>query len=224
MCKRNCPEKKMKMLHVWFVPVLLISLLVLAAVSFGTNSKINPGESEESSSPADYQIETNADVDVETAQSDATDGTVIDTQPPIETQDVSEERTQPTVEIIQRTEAEYEKWLSATVLMCVSIEYPDFEIEGVYSDSATALDDKFSSDGVYIIFSSGGERLAIHSKALEDERTEPGTVDISSEIIDFATFDCIDPALVDTSSMEQINLEDLNEMIAQSLLVSIYTH
>ena len=103
------------------------------------------------------------------------------------------------------------------------MEYPDFQLEGVYAASATALEDKFASDGAYILFSSGGTRMAIHSSALEGERTAPGTMDISTEIIGYATFDQTDPASLNLSSMEQLALEDLSELISQSLLISIYT-
>lgn len=132
--------------------------------------------------------------------------------------------TQPSVVIIQRADAEYEKWLAATLIVCVSMEYPDFELEGVYAASATGLEDKLNSDGSYIVFRSGGERLAIHAKALAGERTKSGTKDISTEVIGFASFDRVDAASIDFSSMEQLVLDDLSELISQSLLVSIYTH
>ena len=86
------------------------------------------------------------------------------------------------------------------------------------------MEDKFSSDGAYIIFTSGGNRIAIHSVALEGERTDAGTVDISTEAIGYATFDKVDSDSVDVSAMEELALEDLTELISQSLLVSIYTH
>lgn len=131
--------------------------------------------------------------------------------------------TQPSVEIIQQAEAEYEKWLGASLLICVSMEYPDFELEGIYAASATDMEDKLSSDGAYIVFTSGGTRMAIHSVALEAERTEPGTCDISTEAIGYATFDRVDPASIDVEAMEPLALEELSELISQSLLVSIYS-
>ena len=129
---------------------------------------------------------------------------------------------QPTVVIVQQADAEYEKWLAATMVMCVSMEYPDFELEAIYAASATALENKFDSQGAYIVFTAGGSRICIHSKALEAERTAPGTKDISSETIGYATFDQLDPNSVDFSSFEKIDLEDLTELFVQSLLVSIY--
>lgn len=132
--------------------------------------------------------------------------------------------TQPTVVTIQRAEAEYEKWLAAAQIVCVSMEYPDFQLEGIYAASSTSMEGKFSSDGAYIIFTSGGSRIAIHSMALEGERADAGTVDISTEAIGYATFDKVDLDSVDVSAMEELALEDLSELISQSLLVSIYTH
>lgn len=132
------------------------------------------------------------------------------------------EEPQPTVVIVQQADAEYEKWLAATMVMCVSMEYPDFELEAIYAASATALENKLDSQGAYIVFTTGGNRICIHSRALEGERTAPGTKDISSETIGYATFDRLDPNSVDFSSFEKINLEDLSELFAQSLLVSIY--
>lgn len=132
------------------------------------------------------------------------------------------EEPQPTVVIVQQADAEYEKWLAAAMVMCVSMEYPDFELEAVYAASATALEDKFDSQGAYIVFTTGGSRICIHSKALEAERTAPGTKDISTEAIGYATYDQLDPDSIDFASFEKINLEDLSELFAQSLLVSIY--
>lgn len=145
-------------------------------------------------------------------------------QSPMETQEPMVIVTQPPVVIEQRVDAEYEKWLAAAMVVCISMEYPDFELEGIYTASATALADKFDSDGTYIIFSSGGTRMALHSVPLEAERSTAGTKDISTEAMGYATFDPVDPASVDTSALIAIELEELGELIAQSLLVSIYAH
>jgi hypothetical protein len=42
--------------------------------------------------------------------------------------------------------------------------------------------------------------------------------------VGFATFDPVEPESVDISAMKQISLEEIGELIAQSMLVSIYTH
>lgn len=156
------------------------------------------------------------------AQSDGSDAPTEQLQQP-SAGETEPQATQPSVEIIQQAEAEYEKWLGASLLICVSMEYPDFELEGIYAASATDMEDKLSSDGAYIVFTSGGTRMAIHSVALEAERTEPGTCDISTEAIGYATFDRVDPASIDVEAMESLALEELSELISQSLLVSIYS-
>ena len=202
--------------------VLAIAMLVCFAVSkFTTPNEEKPettGATDTQDQNQDPQNETTGQTAPSTApeQTQATQQTTA----PTETEPV----TEPTVIIIQRAEAEYEKWLAAAQIVCVSMSYPDFQLEGVYAASATSMEDKFSSDGAYIIFTSGGSRIAIHSKAREGERAEAGTVDISTEAIGYATFDLVDPNSVNVSAMEELELEDLSELISQSLLISIYTH
>lgn len=147
-----------------------------------------------------------------------------ETQNPTQTQPTELIESLPPVEIVERADAEYEKWLSAAQVVCVSMEYPDFQLDGVYTTSATALENKYDSEGAYIIFTSGGNKMAFHSKALEKERSATGTIDISTEAIGYATFDKIDPASINVSSLDQIELEELSDLISQSLLISIYTH
>lgn len=124
----------------------------------------------------------------------------------------------------QQAKADYEKWLSAAMVVGLSMEYPDFELTGIYTASETALENKKSSEGVYIFFTSGGKTQGLYGVALEQERTESGTRDISTNTVGFATFDPVEPESVDISAMKQISLEEIGELIAQSMLVSIYTH
>lgn len=132
--------------------------------------------------------------------------------------------TLPPQTMPQQTQADYENWLAAAMVVCVSMEYPDFQLEGIYATSVTSLEDKFSSDGVYIVFTSGGNRIAIHSAALDQERSTPGTKDISTETIGFASFDFVSPADLDLDILNNIPLDELSELISQSLLIRIYTH
>lgn len=143
---------------------------------------------------------------------------------PAQTQpQASEGQADPTrATVMQQADADYEQWLAAAMVVCVSMEYPDFELEGIYATSVTDLNSKYDSDGVYIIFVSGGERMAIFSKALDAERKEAGTMDISTEVIGYASFDLVDPSTVNTAAMTAIQLDDLTTLIEQSLLVSIY--
>lgn len=236
------------------IAVVLIIVLVLVVVSQGKNDPSNveggqtvpeqtqnitgntntasdpSGETEPSqpaqTEPAVTQPSVQDSTEPEQTEPEQTEPAV--TQPsvqdPTEPEQTEPAATQPSIPVVERPDAEYEKWLSAAMIVCVSMEHPDFALEGVYAASATTLKDKYDSAGVYIVFSSGGTRMALHSKAISEERTASGTKDISTEIIGFATFDRVDPAALNLASMEQLELEELSELISQSLLVSVYTH
>ena len=240
MSKGRYVKKKKTYMPFWLI--LVIAAILIGAVLLllpGSRRDQIPSETEGQSA---IQTEAAGENDVENNVESGTDviGSTEDTSSetapagsaatdPEETQNPGETKVpqenvvpQPTVVIVQQADAAYEKWLAAAMVMCVSMEYPDFELEAIYAASATALDNKFDSQGAYIVFTAGGNRICIHSKALEAERTAPGTKDISSETIGYATFDRLDPNSVDFSSFEKIDLEDLTELFAQSLLVSIY--
>ena len=212
---RYLKETIKKKVPIWPFLSIIVILAVAAAMYFMRGGDLPASENSISTSAA---TESQEDAVPETTE--AVEETA-ETTEPLPTQILE---TQEPIVIVERADAEYEKWLSAALVVCVSMEYPDFQIDGIYAASATSLDDKFTSDGAYIIFTSDGSQMAYHAKALEAERTEAGTVDISTEAIGFATFDSIDAASIDTSKTEPIALEDLDELISQSLLVSIYTH
>lgn len=232
MNKGRYVNKKKFYMPIWLILIIVVILAAAVIFFFGRNTEGNPSETEgEIISQTDSVIETDAQSETaeqtDAAPSDENTETSASTEPevtqqPTETQPPQVIVPQPTVVIVQQADAEYEKWLAAAMVVCVSMEYPDFEIEAIYAASATKLEDKFTSEGAYIVFTSGGSRFAIHAKALEAERTTPGTRDISTEVIGFATYDQVDPDSVDFSSMEKIAVEDLSELIAQSLLISIY--
>ena len=192
---------------------------------------VNPGNSGHDSTGAE-QTGTGApdtnQTGEDTKDTDPTDAPASDpsgatdkaTQP---TQTGNEDDPQPPVDIVQQADADYEEWLSAAMIMCVSMEYPDFELDGIYAASSTSLEEKYSSDGAYIVFTAGGTKIAIHSIPIDNERSASGTVDISSEMVGYATFDKVDPASLDVSALEELTLDDLSELISQSLLVSIYS-
>lgn len=217
-------KKKKKKLPVWLILVLIVIMAAVAVMFFGKSPDMSPTEPDGEVNIQGDKGETNEQgTDIQTEQSHEDDETATEMQQPTESQDEQEEETQPTAVIVQRADAEYEKWLSAAMVVCVSMEYPDFQLEGLYTTSSTALEEKYDSDGVYIVFTSADTRIAIHAEALEAERTEAGTVDISTEVIGYATYDKVNPESIDFASMETINVEDLNELIAQSMLVSIYS-
>ena len=140
------------------------------------------------------------------------------------TQKPTEPVTQPPVTIPQMKEASYEQWLSASMVVGLSMSYPDFQLQGIYVAGETALEDKMSSGGAVIRFTSGGKELALRSTPLEAERDTAGTIDLSTQTLGFATFDVVDASAVNTAAMTEVALEDLGELIEQSLLVSLYWH
>ncbi len=207
---------------IWIILAVAVVLAIAILVYFSVSKFNMPNEEKPEALGATDSQEQNREPQNEAATHDteATEQTSLST----ELEQNQDPVTQPTVVTIQRAEAEYEKWLAAAQIVCVSMEYPDFQLEGIYAASSTSMEDKFSSDGAYIIFTSGGSRIAIHSKALEGERADAGTVDVSTEAIGYATFDKVDPSSINVSTMEKLAVEDLSELISQSLLISIYTH
>ena len=127
------------------------------------------------------------------------------------------------LELIEQVDAEYEKWLAATMVVAVSIEYPGFEDIQIYTESSTSLENKAESKGVYALVQENGKVIAVHSKPIPNERSEEGTKDISSQTLGFATFDPIEASKMNPDAMTKIELTELEELIKQSLLVSIYS-
>lgn len=227
--KKN--RRSQPILLILAVAAILVVLIAAFAPGEGNNSETaHTGPAPVATSPTSLGNETQQTELTEPTQEplpDETETAPRETAPEETTEpddDAPDYEDQPSVEIQQQKDAEYERWLAAAMVVCVSIEHPDFEFEAVYAASATELEDKLSSDGAYIVFRSGGKRYAIHSVALEQERSEAGTTDISTEVIGFATFDKVDPDRVDFESLDLIQIEELNELIAQSLLISVYNH
>lgn len=70
----------------------------------------------------------------------------------------------------------------------------------------------------------GGEKIAIHSKPLDEERTEAGTKDLYTENLGFASFDEVDVDSIDKDECVTVEMDELSELISQSVLVSVYEH
>lgn len=132
--------------------------------------------------------------------------------------------TQPVATVPQQKGDSYEHWLSAGMLIGVSMQYPDFALQGIYLTGETAMADKMASGGAYILFTSGGQSMAIHSAPLAAERKTPGTTDLSTQAIGYATFDVVKPSAVNTGTLIPVEIGDLEALIAQSLLVTLYTN
>lgn len=125
---------------------------------------------------------------------------------------------------ISSEEAVYEEWLAASVVTAISMSYPDFELQEILAASKTGMDAMEQSEGVYVKFNSGGETIVIYSKPLNEERTEKGTVDLHEEKLGFATFDTVAADTLNGKELTVIDMNALNELIAESLLVSLYEH
>lgn len=117
----------------------------------------------------------------------------------------------------------YEQWLGAAMVTAVSMEYPDFEIYGIYAASETALENAEKSRGTYILFESEAQQILIQSRPLTGERSEPGTTDLYTPQLGFATYDKVDIHSVDLTGMEQLTLEELGELMDYSVLISLYS-
>lgn len=130
---------------------------------------------------------------------------------------------EPHLEEYERLDAFYEEWLAAAVITGISMNEPDFVLEEVYTASETAPDHPLESQGVYVMYQAGEEERCVYAVPLETGRTDqPGTRDIYSEVIGFAGFEEIDPAVVDTTALGTLELEELNTLIQQSERVTIY--
>lgn len=136
----------------------------------------------------------------------------------------SNKEMQKQVQIQQQVEAEYEKWLASAVVMGVSIEYPDFELIGIYTKTCTKLEDSQSSKGVYVLFKSDGKNLAVYSMPLNQERTDAETIDISTKNMGMATFDLVDSKKISTEGLKTYSMDQLEKTISQTMQFSMYYH
>lgn len=126
--------------------------------------------------------------------------------------------------IVEKAEANYERWLAAGMIVGISLHYPEYEFTGIYLASDSEMGNSVDSNGVYIVFECEGEEIAIHSKPLKEERTESGTRDLYTKDLGFATFNEIDAGNIKVEDCEPVSMEELTELIGQSMLVSIYEH
>ena len=127
-------------------------------------------------------------------------------------------------EVVQQVTVEYEKWLAAAMVVGVSIEYPDFELVDICTETCKELTDSQSSKGVYILFKSSGTEMAVYGVPLEQERTTPGTIDISTMNMGFATFDMVDVNQIPKVGFISYTMEDLEDTISQTMQFSLYYH
>ncbi len=127
------------------------------------------------------------------------------------------------LELETQEDAPYEHWLAAAVVSGISMYYPDFESVIYYTDGTTELPESNESRGIYVTFTSGGEQICVYASPLQEERTETGTVDIYSEVIGYATFDFVDETDIPAEYTE-MTVENMNDLIAQSVRIMLYEH
>lgn len=149
---------------------------------------------------------------------------VTTTQPPETPAHGQEETVPPSVwNTVPDLGASYEQWLSAAMFLLLPREYPDFQLQGIYTASNTEISQSSQSLGAYIVFTSGGREIWIHSLPLTQPRTEAGVTDLYTAQLGHATFDRVEPGSVDLSALEQQNLEDLALLVDFSMLVTLHS-
>lgn len=132
---------------------------------------------------------------------------------------------EPYVEEYERVDADYEQWLAASVITCISMNTPDFELGEIYAYTQTTVENKMESQGIYVTYQSEGKTLCIQAKPLEQERIgEAGTKDLYSEITGYASFDEVSVDTIDTSMWNIVEMGNLNTLIEQSERVTLYEH
>ncbi len=130
---------------------------------------------------------------------------------------------EPHVEDNERADADYEQWLAAAVITCVSMNTPDFELGEVYASTQTTIEDRMDSQGIYVTYQSGGETVCIQSKPLEQGRSgQEGTKDVYSELTGYASYDEAVVETIDMSQWQTVDLQELNTLIEQSERVVLY--
>ena len=139
-----------------------------------------------------------------------------------------EKESVPTVpyenEVVQQVTVEYEKWLASALVLGVSVEYPDFELVDICTETCKELTDSHSSKGVYILFKSDGTDMAVYGVPLEQERTASGTIDIGTMNMGLATFDVVDINQISKAECISYTMEDLEDTISQTMQLSLYYH
>lgn len=135
---------------------------------------------------------------------------------------VVEEEPNAKAEIIEKKDASYEEWLAAAMMVAVSLKGEEFEVEHIYYKTETDLADKQDSEGVYLIYKTGGKSVCVKSTPLKKERNKKGKTDLSTQDLGFATFDTVDKDSKDFDGWKEIKEDSLSDLVSQSMLVSLY--
>ncbi len=164
------------------------------------------GQSE--TSPVSEEMPTESTVEpLSSEPNDPTQAQPSETQEPAQTQPPTELPEPVTVEVdpVQ---------LAALSLYALSMEFPDFELQGFYSNGSR-------TDGIYAMFVSNGENLTAHIYPIGNERNTPGTMDIYATEVGYAAFDFVNG--VDDNYTE-IPQEDYVEQLSALSGVSVFSH
>ena len=118
----------------------------------------------------------------------------------------------------------YEEYLSALTLFALSMDYPDFQLQGIYAASSVSLAQKTSSKGIYVFFDSMGESLCAHVNHIEAERTaESATTDLFANELGFASFELMSE-LPDTNSLTLLDSKVYSALLSELTGISIFSH
>lgn len=117
--------------------------------------------------------------------------------------------------------APYEDRLAAAMVIGISMQYAEFEFEGIYAASETSMGNYMNSAGAYVVFRGDGQWLALRSQPIAAERSDKGTADLYLPALGYATYELVDPQTVPGTGLREMQLEDLEELILQSAQVTI---
>ena len=203
---------------------IIVAAVIVASVLWVIGRKNSLANSSENGEMISAEQEEAANDDGETEPSEA-DSNSNETTENVSggTSAVTEDTGTADQELEDRVAAPYEYWLSAAVLTGISVEYPAFEPEEFYISSKTELGDRGSSSGVYVTFYIDGQEKCIYGAPLETERSDAGTKDIYSDVIGFARFDEVNVSEI-PEDFSPVNIENMNELIEQSISVALYEH
>ena len=124
--------------------------------------------------------------------------------------------------IPEREEASYEEWLASSMIMSLTLQEDQFNIQGIYYKNKTELENKMDSQGVYVVYKAEGKQKVIYSKPLEKARNQKGTIDLYSQLLEYSTYEYKDINSININEYKTLEEEALNPLINQLLLVSLY--
>lgn len=123
---------------------------------------------------------------------------------------------------IEKTEVSYEKWLAASVIISIAMDYPDFELNEIYIVSENKVNERMNSEGIFVTYQTEGEKKCVYSKPINSARKKTGTFDIYSEYLKYATYEEREVESIDLEKYHSIEIENMNTLIEQLGRVTKY--